>query len=128
MQQLLHNFGLWNAWKDGVEYADFSSAMGLGDSCPNAPELWRLGWGAPVAELNSSTFPLGVFRTFTLLATSLGPAGCMIKIQPDWLGLSYARYVRSLYHQQMEGMKHMEPTACVMNIHFYARTCGCTCI
>ncbi|GLC60550.1 hypothetical protein PLESTB_001625800 [Pleodorina starrii] len=91
MQELLHNFGLWHGWKDGAEYQDYSTAMGMGSSCPSAPELWRLGWATPLAQLNSSTFPSGVFRTYTLPATYLGPTGAMIKVQPDWLNASYTK-------------------------------------
>jgi hypothetical protein len=92
MQELLHNFGLWHGWRDGIEYNDFSTCMGMGDGCPSAPELWRLGWGVPLPQLNSSTFPVGVFRTFTLPATYLGSDGIMIKIQPNWLdAVSYSR-------------------------------------
>ncbi|GLC77134.1 hypothetical protein PLESTF_001890000 [Pleodorina starrii] len=94
MQQIIHNFGLYSAWKNGVEDGDYSTAMGFGDSCPSAPELWRLGWATPLAQLNSSSFPSGVFQDFVLPATYLGPTGVMIKIQPDWLG---AAYTKNLY-------------------------------
>ncbi|GLC39568.1 hypothetical protein PLESTM_000912600 [Pleodorina starrii] len=91
MQQIIHNFGLYSAWKNGVEDGDYSTAMGFGDSCPSAPELWRLGWATPLAQLNSSSFPSGVFQDFVLPATYLGPTGVMIKIQPDWLGAAYTK-------------------------------------
>jgi hypothetical protein len=93
MQEMLHNFGLWHGWKDGQEYADMSSAMGFGDSCPSAPELWRLGWATPLAQLNSSNVPAGKYVTYTLPATAFGPIGVMIKIQPNWLSTSYSKYV-----------------------------------
>jgi hypothetical protein len=95
MQGILHNFGLWNAWKDGIEYNDFSTCMGMGDGCPSAPELWRLGWATPLALLNSATLPLGQFFSFVLPATYLGPTGVMIKIQPNWLGMFYTKCVRA---------------------------------
>ncbi|GIL54723.1 hypothetical protein Vafri_10439 [Volvox africanus] len=94
MQEILHNFGLYHGWKDGVEYEDSSTAMGFGDSCPSAPELWRLGWATPLAQLNSSSFALATYRTFTMPATYLGGlTGVMIKIQPDWLDF----YTKNLY-------------------------------
>ncbi|GIM02960.1 hypothetical protein Vretimale_7750 [Volvox reticuliferus] len=95
MQELLHTFGLYHGWRDGSEYEDFSSAMGSGNSCPSAPELWRLGWATPLAQLNSTTFPNAMYQTYTLLATYLGPKGVMIKIQPDWLMSTY--YKKNLY-------------------------------
>ncbi|GLI62178.1 hypothetical protein VaNZ11_004761 [Volvox africanus] len=91
MQELLHTFGLYHGWKDGSEYEDFSTAMGSGNSCPSAPELWRLGWAAPLAQLNSTSFPLAVYINFTLMATYLGPKGIMIKIQPNWLTSMYKK-------------------------------------
>ncbi|GIL54672.1 hypothetical protein Vafri_10417 [Volvox africanus] len=93
MQELLHNFGLYHSWKDGVEYEDYSTAMGSGDSCPSAPELWRLGWATPLAQLSSSTFPVATFKAFSLPATYMGPTGVIIKIQPDWLGTFYTKNV-----------------------------------
>ncbi|GIL56113.1 hypothetical protein Vafri_11530 [Volvox africanus] len=95
MQEMLHNFGIFHGWRDGVEYNDSSSAMGSGASCPSAPELFRLGWATPLAQLNSSTFPLATYMNFVLPATYLGPAGIMIKIQPDWLGRN--NYTKNLY-------------------------------
>ncbi|GIM09102.1 hypothetical protein Vretimale_12908 [Volvox reticuliferus] len=91
MQEMLHNFGLYHGWKDGLEYEDYSTAMGSGDSCPSAPELWRLGWATPLAQLNSSSFPRATYNTFNLPATYLGPTGVMIKIQPDWLDPLYTK-------------------------------------
>ncbi|GIL80146.1 hypothetical protein Vretifemale_9316 [Volvox reticuliferus] len=95
MQEMLNNLGLYNAWRDGIESSDSSTAMGFGDSCPSAPELRRLGWATPLAQLNSSSFPLATFKTFTLPATYLGPTGVMIMIQPDWLGT--VAYKKNLY-------------------------------
>ncbi|GIL66423.1 hypothetical protein Vafri_19938 [Volvox africanus] len=91
MQEILHNFGLYHGWKDGQEYDDYSTAMGRGHSCPSAPELWRLGWATPLAQLNSSSFPMATYKNFTLPATYLGPRGVMIKIQPNWLGELYTK-------------------------------------
>ncbi|GLC45985.1 hypothetical protein PLESTM_001810000 [Pleodorina starrii] len=94
MQELIHNFGLYHGWKDGVEYEDLSSAMGFGDGCPSAPELWRLGWATPLAQLSVTRLVSRAYRTFILPATYLGPTGVMIKVQPDWLG---AAYIKNLY-------------------------------
>ncbi|GIL49123.1 hypothetical protein Vafri_5600 [Volvox africanus] len=96
MQEILHNFGIYHGYglRD-VEYGDFSTAMGRGNSCPSAPELLRLGWAMPLAQLNSSTFPMATYMNFKLPATYLGPDGAMIKIQPDWLGIN--NYTKNLY-------------------------------
>ncbi|GIL54687.1 hypothetical protein Vafri_10423 [Volvox africanus] len=91
MQQLLVNFGLYPSYRDGIPYDDSSTAMGSGDSCPSAPELWRLGWATPLAQLSSTRFASRVYRIFTLPATYLGPTGVLIKIQPDWLGTAYTK-------------------------------------
>ncbi|GIL80156.1 hypothetical protein Vretimale_12953 [Volvox reticuliferus] len=103
MQELLHNFGLYHGWRNGKEYEDYSTAMGYGDSCPSAPELRRLGWATPLAQLNSACFPLATFVNFTLPATYLGPTGVMVKIQPDWLGSSYTKNVYLAYRLKTAG-------------------------
>ncbi|GIL49067.1 hypothetical protein Vafri_5545 [Volvox africanus] len=95
MQEILHNFGLYHGWRNKDEYGDASTCMGSGQSCPSAPELWHLGWATPLAQLNSSTFPVATYMNFTLPATYLGPMGAMIKIQPDWLDTNY--YTKNLY-------------------------------
>ncbi|KAG2499453.1 hypothetical protein HYH03_002400 [Edaphochlamys debaryana] len=92
MQEFIHNFGLYHGWKNGVEYDDLSSAMGYGDSCPSAPELWRLGWAKPLALLSSALLPAGAFRSYALPATALAAVN-HVKIQPDWLGGGYTRNV-----------------------------------
>ncbi|GIL54181.1 hypothetical protein Vafri_9767 [Volvox africanus] len=91
MQEILHNFGIYHGYKNLVEYEDYSSAMGKGASCPSAPELWRLGWATPLAQLNSTSLPLATYTSFTLPATYLGPKGVMIRIIPDWLGKDYTK-------------------------------------
>ncbi|GIL54173.1 hypothetical protein Vafri_9762 [Volvox africanus] len=86
MKMLLVNVALFTARRAGLSrYDDSSTAMGSGDSCPSAPELRRLGWATPMAQLNSSSFAAQVYQNFTLPATYLGPTGVMIMIQPDWL-------------------------------------------
>ncbi|GIM08923.1 hypothetical protein Vretimale_12848 [Volvox reticuliferus] len=69
--------------------------MGMGKSCPSAPELWRLGWASPLAQLNSSTLPPKTFKTYTLPATYVTSQGNMLRIQPDWL--SKRSYTKNLY-------------------------------
>ncbi|GIL54710.1 hypothetical protein Vafri_10439 [Volvox africanus] len=103
MQQILHNFGLYDSWKDGVPYEDYSTAMGSGDSCPSAPELWRLGWATSLAQLTSLNLQINMFKSFTLPATYLGPSGILIKILPDWLGMSYIKNLYLALRTKMAG-------------------------
>ncbi|GIL68365.1 hypothetical protein Vafri_21668 [Volvox africanus] len=118
MQEILHNFGLYHSWKDWVEYDDYSTAMGSGDSCPSAPELWRLGWATPLAQLNSSSFPLATYKNFTLPATYLSPRGVMIKIQPDWLGELYTKNMYLALRVKMAGDRDLiEQFNGKLNIH-----------
>ncbi|GIL64227.1 hypothetical protein Vafri_18204 [Volvox africanus] len=118
MQEILHNFGLYHGWKDGVEYNDNSTAMGNGHSCPSAPELWRLGWATPLVQLNSTTFPMATYKNFTLPATYLGPRGVMIKIQPDWLGELYKKNMYLALRVKMAGDKDLiEQFNGKLNIH-----------
>ncbi|GIL61618.1 hypothetical protein Vafri_16042, partial [Volvox africanus] len=118
MQEILHNFGLYHGWKDGQEYNDYSTAMGSGNSCPSAPELWRLGWATPLAQLNSTSFPMATYKTFTLPATYLGPTGVMIKIQPDWLGELYTMNMYLALRVKMAGDSHLiEQFNGKLNIH-----------
>ncbi|GLI69377.1 hypothetical protein VaNZ11_013970 [Volvox africanus] len=85
LQESLHNFGIYHGWRNGSEYQDNSTAMGLGNSCPSAPELRRLGWASPLAQLDNSTLPIRTFKAFTLPATYVTSEGNMVRIQPDWL-------------------------------------------
>ncbi|GIL74587.1 hypothetical protein Vretimale_2152 [Volvox reticuliferus] len=86
LQESLHNLGLrYHGWRSNQEYQDNSTSMGMGKSCPSAPELWRLGWASPLAQLNSSTLPPKTFKTYTLPATYATSQGNMLRIQPDWL-------------------------------------------
>ncbi|KAG2492510.1 hypothetical protein HYH03_009175 [Edaphochlamys debaryana] len=89
MQEILHNFGVWHGWRNGVEYADGSTAMGLAQSCPSAPELWRLHplWHA--ADL-----PLGEWKGWYPLPATYTAAQAMVKVKPDWLE---AGYTHNLY-------------------------------
>ncbi|GIL48408.1 hypothetical protein Vafri_4560 [Volvox africanus] len=84
LHESLHNFGIYHSRRYEI-YNDNSTSMGMGQSCPSAPELRRLGWASPLAQLNSSTFPTRTFKTFTLPATYVTSEGNMIWIQPDWV-------------------------------------------
>lgn len=91
MQEILVNMGLYNAWKDGVMFDDYSTSMGFGESCPSAPELYQLGWATPLAELNSTSFAPNTYANFTIPATYLSPSGAFLKMKPDWLGYEYTK-------------------------------------
>ncbi|GIM09093.1 hypothetical protein Vretimale_12969 [Volvox reticuliferus] len=89
MQEILHNFGLYHGWSQNVEYNDLTTAMGKGMSCPSAPELMRLEWASPLAQLNSANLPVNIYSNFILPATYTGSDGVMIRIQPDWMWPNY---------------------------------------
>ncbi|KAG2433234.1 hypothetical protein HXX76_008304 [Chlamydomonas incerta] len=101
MQEVVHNLGLvhaygpranFNRFPDG-EYGDCSTSMGCGDSCPSAPELFRLRWASPIAELTNFNFPDdGLYRRYVLPATYTSDKN-MIRIRPDWLGGGYTKNV-----------------------------------
>ncbi|KAG2449482.1 hypothetical protein HYH02_005626 [Chlamydomonas schloesseri] len=105
MQETLHNIGLLHGygpdWRCGgndvyphCEYGDASTSMGIGDSCPSAPEQYRLGWSAPIADLNSANFPEdNRYRKYLLPATFTNDRN-LIRIRPNWLG---AAYTKNLY-------------------------------
>ncbi len=112
MQEAVHNLNIYHGWKDGREYRDYSTSMGYGESCPSAPELWRLGWATLLDQLNTTSFPDQTFRTYTLPATCLGPNKNMIKIQPNWLGSSYTRWAgrtRTPYLTETSGVWEAQP-------------------
>ncbi|GIL49172.1 hypothetical protein Vafri_5644 [Volvox africanus] len=140
MQELLHNFGMYHGYGGDVEYEDRSTAMGKGNSCcPSAPELWRLGWAMPMAQLNSSTFPMATYKNFKLPATYLGPEGAMIKIQPDWLGIN--NYTKLIFTNSTESSttvlplrgiqslissRHSLPTDQSILLTYYSINCICS--
>ncbi|KAG2499451.1 hypothetical protein HYH03_002398 [Edaphochlamys debaryana] len=92
MQELLHNFGLYHGWANGIEYNDLTTSMGSADVCPSAPELSRLGWARPVAELAAASLPAGEVREFSLPPTYLSDVN-HLRIQTDWLGDDYNKNV-----------------------------------
>ncbi|KXZ48445.1 hypothetical protein GPECTOR_28g855 [Gonium pectorale] len=87
MHELGHNLYLHHANDSfGCEYCDWSSVMGgcCAVRCHNAPHNWQLGWGAPLAVLNSATLPAGVTLFFDLPSQHTSDVS-VIWVQPDWL-------------------------------------------
>ncbi|GLI61391.1 hypothetical protein VaNZ11_003763, partial [Volvox africanus] len=80
---------LWHSWKNGWEYEDYSTAMGRGDSCPNAAELSRLGWATAAAqggEINTGVLTApGAYVTWTLPATYITGDNNYLRVIPNWL-------------------------------------------
>ncbi|GIL52145.1 hypothetical protein Vafri_8007 [Volvox africanus] len=102
MQESIHGYGLWHSWRNGMEYEDYSTAMGRGNACPNAAETSRLGWSSPAAggdAIDSSVLtPPGGALSFTLPATYLTPDGTYLRVKPDWLpSYSNASVAKILY-------------------------------
>ncbi|GLI63048.1 hypothetical protein VaNZ11_005763 [Volvox africanus] len=89
MHDTIHNFGLWHSWKNGLEFEDYSTAMGRGDSCPNAAELSRLGWATAAAggdEINTGVLTApGTFVTWTLPATYITGDNSYLRVIPNWM-------------------------------------------
>ncbi|KAG2422742.1 hypothetical protein HXX76_015828 [Chlamydomonas incerta] len=86
MHELGHNLYIHHANdSNGCEYCDYSSLMGgcCALRCFNAPNNWQLGWGQPLAVLNSATWPQHKWLYFDLPAQHTTDAH-MIWIQPDW--------------------------------------------
>ncbi|KAG2484094.1 hypothetical protein HYH03_017046 [Edaphochlamys debaryana] len=120
LQEFMRNFGLRHAWANGYEYADSSTFMGFGSSCPSAPELLRVGWATPLATLNASNLPIGIAMTYILPATCLGPANVTVRIVPTWMGaaqtinlyLSYrvARAPDASLPPESDGQLHLHTT------------------
>ncbi|KAG2483494.1 hypothetical protein HYH03_017676 [Edaphochlamys debaryana] len=76
-----------NRWAT-VMQESIHTAMGRGDACPNAPELFYMGWASAAAggsNLNSAAVPAGTPMTFNLPATYLTASGNFLRIKPDWL-------------------------------------------
>ncbi|GLI61719.1 hypothetical protein VaNZ11_004200 [Volvox africanus] len=89
MQETIHNFGLWHSWRNGWEYEDYSTAMGRGDSCPNAAELSRLGWATAATaggDINTGVLTApGTYMTWTLPATYITGDSNYLRVIPNWL-------------------------------------------
>ncbi|KXZ45357.1 hypothetical protein GPECTOR_55g263 [Gonium pectorale] len=104
MQEALHNFGLYHGWRNGREYEDLSTSMGLGSSCPSAPELYRLGWATPADTLSGGSLPEGgVYREYRLPATHLTGRANMLRVLPDWLGSGYNKNMYFALRQRAGG-------------------------
>ncbi|GIL42386.1 hypothetical protein Vafri_362 [Volvox africanus] len=90
MQETIHNFGLWHSWRNGWEYEDYSTAMGRGDSCPNAAELSRLGWATAAAagggDVNMGKLSApGTYVNWTLPATYITGENNYLRVIPNWM-------------------------------------------
>ncbi|KAG2483495.1 hypothetical protein HYH03_017677 [Edaphochlamys debaryana] len=69
-----------------VMQENLHTSMGRGDVCPNAPELYRMGWASPLANLSATDLSsAGSTRTYNLPATYLTATGNHLRIKPDWL-------------------------------------------
>ncbi|KAG2437966.1 hypothetical protein HXX76_005581 [Chlamydomonas incerta] len=99
MQEYIHNYGC-----SSIEYEDYSTSMGRGDSCPNAAEISALKWARPAVsvssptgpvagvsgfDLNQVSLPLGKALLFNMPATYMTGAGNYIRVTPNWLGAAY---------------------------------------
>ncbi|KAG2499454.1 hypothetical protein HYH03_002401 [Edaphochlamys debaryana] len=91
LQEWMHNFGLYHSWRNGIEYLDYSTAMGMGDVCLSAPELRRMGWATPRAELGRPDLPVNTFRAFALAATAAASTGSFLRLTPAWMGTAYSQ-------------------------------------
>ncbi|KAG2446354.1 hypothetical protein HXX76_000941 [Chlamydomonas incerta] len=111
LHEWLHLYGMQHAGLatrllepvQGNDERDVTSAMGMdcGSSeaglctdgvlvnrvCPNAPQLYYLGWATfmPGGDLNSTSMQPGRRLKFRLPAQSLNSSS-LIRIRPDWLG------------------------------------------
>ncbi|KAG2447258.1 hypothetical protein HYH02_007998 [Chlamydomonas schloesseri] len=103
MQEIVHNFWLFHSWKDGYEYYDLSTFMGMGTACPNTPEMAWLGWATPAAgggSLSSQTIPVGkITPAFTLPATYVTGRGSYVRVRTDWLSWYSGVEGRNLYFE-----------------------------
>ncbi|EFJ52162.1 metalloproteinase, extracellular matrix glycoprotein VMP36 [Volvox carteri f. nagariensis] len=133
MQETLHNFGLRHSYKDGFEYTDNSTAMGLANACPNAAELAFMGWATPAeggGQLNSTELPVGTVRSFTLPATYMTSEGIYLRVTPDWLpsyrNLTIARNLYIAVRVNKNGDAELKrPYANAVNVHeVYASEVG----
>ncbi|GIL52195.1 hypothetical protein Vafri_8135 [Volvox africanus] len=101
MQEGLHNYGLWHAWRSGWELGDYSTVMGRGDACPNAAELARLGWATAAvggSAIDSSVLTPGARRQWILPATYRTGYNNYLRVMPTWLpAYSNARLRKNLY-------------------------------
>ncbi|KAG2423741.1 hypothetical protein HXX76_015130 [Chlamydomonas incerta] len=93
IHEMLHNYMLWHAYKDYLEYSDKSSLMGSGFACPCAPELALLQWATPAAggDLDGASIPLSSAAApatsgpVQLAATWARGAGAYVRVKPKWM-------------------------------------------
>ncbi|GIL88368.1 hypothetical protein Vretifemale_16339, partial [Volvox reticuliferus] len=102
MQETFRNLGLWTSYRDGLPYEDYSTVMGRGEVCLNAPELGRLGWGtaAEYGSLVDSSilYMSGVYMEWLLTATYMTHDNIYIRVTPDWLpSYNDIRTAKNLY-------------------------------
>ncbi|GLC46742.1 hypothetical protein PLESTM_001918500 [Pleodorina starrii] len=88
MHEMGHNMWLQHSGDSWfvTEYGDTTCTMGLGTTCFNAPNMWRLGWVSPVlgGDLNGSTLDVGRTRTF-LLPGQTRATRSILRIDPTWV-------------------------------------------
>ena len=76
--------------------------------CFNTPHNWQLGWGRPIATLNSLTMPSpGTWMSF-ILPSQQSAAANMVLIQPDWTsGYTFGNtYTWFIGYRQVESLTH----------------------
>lgn len=68
MHEIGHNWWLLHAYKNNIEYADDTAALGACCSvrCHNAPHMWQLGWTRSVKRLAVSSMQRGVYQQYDL--------------------------------------------------------------
>ncbi len=77
--------------RSATQYGDASTSMGIGESCPSAPEMFRLGWASAVVDFDGNNFPEdNLYRKYLLPATFTSDRN-MIRIRPTWLGSAYTK-------------------------------------
>ncbi|KAG2437916.1 hypothetical protein HXX76_005532 [Chlamydomonas incerta] len=87
MHESMHNYGLEHAGRGSLEYGDATDVMGdfnkagKGLLCPNAPNMYRIGWAKPINEAGTKPFDInssGAFGNLTA-ANFTGDEGNWIK-------------------------------------------------
>ncbi|KAG1675240.1 hypothetical protein FOA52_016271 [Chlamydomonas sp. UWO 241] len=87
MHEIGHTMYLHHAMLGGCAYCDATSYMGAccDSRCLNTANNWQLGWGAPLATLNTGSMPvLGSWIEFSLPAQHTDREN-MLLVLPDWV-------------------------------------------